>query len=770
MAIFIDILTRSDQAKRDLAGLGKIFEKTQKLFAGMGSGRSNPAANLQQMTKGMQALSKAAEQAEQRWKLTSRTLDDVSRKIKGLENGGSVLLSNRDQYKALLDQERSLTRQARTWQTIASNRQAMADNARDEPQPPPGRGGLGSLFRAVGGGVLSKATGGLGSSAAGSVMGTGGVAAIGEALGPVLGALAVAAVGVGIKGFQAALKQDESMVKFLPRMYPGSMGHVVPSVLAQRMGDAGRPMAFNREESIGTFEAMSEGGSGFGSRKLDRDATAAMQMARLFGVDPGGEATALASAQRSGAFKAGDAKRFASMLAVEIKRAGLGPRFEEAQQATLMLLNKQTQELGSARPGPILALQSAFNKTGIPGLTGMNGASVISRMQDAATNPGSEASQALNFAVFRKMGARSYYDVQRLQEEGLSNPGYLHSLFSLVERSAPNAHAADMALKEHFGGALSLHELAALRAKAPGHRLANLQTGSLAGIGKLLGGGGSLLDKGAASTTNAFPSLQIKRAEILAHEVILRTGQPILNKVAAGARKVADAGEPHLADGGQSLLDGWTGFTGKWTPIGQAARIAGMLAGAGRLSPVGPKWHKGQFGPDGTPVLPPVGPFGPGGSPLSLVKGAREFLGIPYVYGGTDPATGLDCSGSMQQVFRPFGVNLPRLAHNQGQVGQRIKKNDLQPGDLMFFNTNQGADHHVGMYAGNGKVIHESSSAGRMVEVPFTGWLANHFSHGQRVQVEVTVNHPAFKAHIKETMHEIHHENTRAHPNTRNAR
>jgi peptidoglycan DL-endopeptidase CwlO len=155
---------------------------------------------------------------------------------------------------------------------------------------------------------------------------------------------------------------------------------------------------------------------------------------------------------------------------------------------------------------------------------------------------------------------------------------------------------------------------------------------------------------------------------------------------------------------------------------------------------------------------------------MSLVKGARQFLGVPYVYGGTDPATGLDCASSMQQVFRPFGVSLPRLAHNQGQVGQRIKKNDLQPGDLMFFDTNQGADHHVGMYAGNGKVIHESSSAGRMVEVPFTGWLANHFSHGQRVQVEVTVNHPAFKAHVKETMHEIHHENTRAHPNTRNHR
>jgi cell wall-associated NlpC family hydrolase len=615
----------------------------------------------------------------------------------------------------------------------------------------------------VGGGVLSKATGGL-TGAAGSIMGGGGVAAIEEALGPVIGTLALAAIGAGVKGFSAALKQDEGLTKFLPRMYPGSMGGVVPSVMARRMGDAGRPFAFNREESIGTFEAMSEGGSNFGSKRLDRDATAAMQMARMFGVDPGGEATMLASAQRSGAFKAGDARRFASMLAAEIKRTGLGPRFEEAQQATLMLLNRQTQELGSANPRPIMALQSTLDKTGIAGLTGMNGAGFISRLQDSITNPNGDAAEALNFQVARKMGAKSLYDIKMIQAQGINNPRFLQTLFGMVERSSPDAHQTDLALNAYSPGALTLPLLARLHKIAPGGSLSRLTAGGMAAAEKLIGNGEGLLDKGAASTTGAFPSLQIKRAEILAHEVTLRVGQPLLNKVAAGAKRLADAGEPHLADGGQSLMDGWTDFTGKWTPLGLGARIAGMAAGTQRLGEVGPKWHKGQFAPDGTPLHPAAA------APMSLVKGARQFLGVPYVYGGTDPATGLDCASSMQQVFRPFGVSLPRLAHNQGQVGQRIKKNDLQPGDLMFFDTNQGADHHVGMYAGNGKVIHESSSAGRMVEVPFTGWLANHFSHGQRVQVEVTVNHPAFKAHVKETMHEIHHENTRAHPNTRNHR
>jgi cell wall-associated NlpC family hydrolase len=152
------------------------------------------------------------------------------------------------------------------------------------------------------------------------------------------------------------------------------------------------------------------------------------------------------------------------------------------------------------------------------------------------------------------------------------------------------------------------------------------------------------------------------------------------------------------------------------------------------------------------------------------VKGAREFLGTPYVYGGTDPATGLDCSASMQSVFRRFGVNLPRLAHQQANVGQRISKDKLKAGDLMFFDTPQGDNHHVGMYAGDGKLIHASSSAGKMVEVPFSGWFQNHFDHGQRIKVEVSVNHPAFKAHVKQTMQEIHHETTRAQPNTRRPR
>jgi hypothetical protein len=797
MAITIDILARTQQAQQQLAGLGKIVEKTQKLFAGMGSGRSSPSSNLQQMTKGMQQLSKAAEQAEAKWKLTARTLDDVSRKIKGLENGGSVLLSNKDQYKALLDQERSLQRQARTWQTIAANRQSMMQNAPPGygAAAPPGGGsgggggGLFGLVRGVGGGLFSRATGGM-TGAAGSLVGAGGAAAIEEAMGPIIGTLALAAIGAGVKGFQAALKQDEGLTQFLPRMFPGSMGGVVPSVMARRMGDAGRPFAFNREESIGTFQAMSEGGSGFGSKRLDRDATAAMQMARMFGVDPGGEASMLASAQRSGAFKAGDARRFASMLAAEIKRTGLSPRFEEAQQATLMLLNRQTQELGSANPGPVLALQAAFNRTGIPGLTGMNGANVIGRLQDSVSNPGGEANEALDFQVFRKMGAKSLYDIKYMQEAGINDPRYLHTLLSTVEGSAPNAHAADIALKEKTHGALSLHMLAKIRAVSGG-RLSNF-AGNLSDIEKSLGqGSGALLDKGAKSTTAAFPSLQIKAAQIMIHEATLAVGQPILNKVAGMAGKFAAGGEKLLTGGGATdasrthgAVDAAADAAGVSPEVrkkmhaaaGAALTAKHMLVAFKRHGALGGlvnEWINGGLAHEMEGMFPTGPTSGPGAKwhsgPLSLVKGAREFLGTPYVWGGTS-MSGADCSGSMQSIFRQFGVSLPRLAHDQANVGQRIAKNQLRPGDLMFFNTGQGADHHVGMYAGDGKVIHASSGAGRVVEVPFTGWLANHFSHGQRIQVEVSVNHPAFKAHIKETMHEIHHENTRAHPNTRNPR
>jgi soluble lytic murein transglycosylase-like protein len=87
----------------------------------------------------------------------------------------------------------------------------------------------------------------------------------------------------------------------------------------------------------------------------------------------------------------------------------------------------------------------------------------------------------------------------------------------------------------------------------------------------------------------------------------------------------------------------------------------------------------------------------------AAVASARKYLGVPYVFGGTDPAKGLDCSGLVQRAFADLGVKLPRLAADQAKVGQAIPSlAQAKPGDLLAFN--QPVDH-IAIYLGDGKMI-----------------------------------------------------------------
>jgi hypothetical protein len=90
-----------------------------------------------------------------------------------------------------------------------------------------------------------------------------------------------------------------------------------------------------------------------------------------------------------------------------------------------------------------------------------------------------------------------------------------------------------------------------------------------------------------------------------------------------------------------------------------------------------------------------------------LVNFARTALGTPYQWGGDSMSSGVDCSGLVQQVYAHFGIQLPRVTYNQIQVGASVPTDKLQPGDLVFFDTEpkKGADH-VGIYIGGGKFIH----------------------------------------------------------------
>ena len=94
-----------------------------------------------------------------------------------------------------------------------------------------------------------------------------------------------------------------------------------------------------------------------------------------------------------------------------------------------------------------------------------------------------------------------------------------------------------------------------------------------------------------------------------------------------------------------------------------------------------------------------------------IVSTAKGLMGVAYVFGGTSP-TGFDCSGLLQYVFKMNGLAIPRLADEQYQLGRKAQKHQLSAGDLVFFTTYTSGVSHCGIYVGDGKFLHASSSRG----------------------------------------------------------
>jgi cell wall-associated NlpC family hydrolase len=106
-----------------------------------------------------------------------------------------------------------------------------------------------------------------------------------------------------------------------------------------------------------------------------------------------------------------------------------------------------------------------------------------------------------------------------------------------------------------------------------------------------------------------------------------------------------------------------------------------------------------------------------GDTASDLVGNAMTFLGVPYRRGGTSAATGFDCSGFVRSMFeQTVGKVLPRRASEQAAATEKIDKQDLKPGDLVFFNTMRQTFSHVGIYVGDNKFIH-SPRSGKSVRV-----------------------------------------------------
>ena len=122
-----------------------------------------------------------------------------------------------------------------------------------------------------------------------------------------------------------------------------------------------------------------------------------------------------------------------------------------------------------------------------------------------------------------------------------------------------------------------------------------------------------------------------------------------------------------------------------------------------------------------------------------LAMFALGLIGVDYRWGGDTPEAGFDCSGLVRHVFQQVtGVTLPRTSKELSRIGAPIAQNDLQAGDLVFFDTRRYAFSHVGIYLGDGRFIH-APSRGSEVEIAELGnaYWRKHFNGARRLVGEL---------------------------------
>jgi cell wall-associated NlpC family hydrolase len=111
----------------------------------------------------------------------------------------------------------------------------------------------------------------------------------------------------------------------------------------------------------------------------------------------------------------------------------------------------------------------------------------------------------------------------------------------------------------------------------------------------------------------------------------------------------------------------------------------------------------------------------------SVVRYARRFLGVPYVWGGVSPS-GFDCSGFTRYVYAHFGVSLPHYTYSQFDLG-RVVRGALKPGDLVFFD----GVGHVGLYIGDNRFIHAPHTGTHVTVDSLSGWYAAAYDGARRL-------------------------------------
>ena len=181
--------------------------------------------------------------------------------------------------------------------------------------------------------------------------------------------------------------------------------------------------------------------------------------------------------------------------------------------------------------------------------------------------------------------------------------------------------------------------------------------------------------------------------------------------------------------------------------LSQPADVAPYTMGSGRELRLALTFGSGRTARGGGSIrrgadVPARGSRSSGAASASarrVIVTGEEFLGVPYVYGGEDPRTGLDCSAFTQLVFRRNGVTLPRTSRQQAVVGRAVLMDFgmIQPGDLLFFASSGSRIDHVAIYAGDDRILHATSSGAEVryddLRTQRGAWFIDHLVSVRRV-------------------------------------
>lgn len=152
------------------------------------------------------------------------------------------------------------------------------------------------------------------------------------------------------------------------------------------------------------------------------------------------------------------------------------------------------------------------------------------------------------------------------------------------------------------------------------------------------------------------------------------------------------------------------GAAGASAPAAVAAPAAGFRVTLGQMVALAAGAPADLGGLPATPAMAPASPAPVAettGAGHPVIDAAKRYLGVPYRWGGTDPATGLDCSGFIQRAFADLGVRIPRVSKDQSRAGVAVPSMaQARPGDLVYWNGQGGRPNHIGIYLGDGKMMH----------------------------------------------------------------